>query len=172
MFSFVMPVPNHPGPHDVFFYLCYMSIQPSLTRLQYLCDTIPDLLTHIPETDFAHKPAPGKWSKKEMLGHLIDSATNNHQRFVRAQFEESPTIVYDQNNWNTYSHYNVLDSKQLILFWETYNRHLLALIPNIAPENLDKTCSNGGEAPQTIAWLFIDYVAHMEHHLKQMLTYS
>ncbi|WP_073232819.1 DinB family protein [Pedobacter caeni] len=149
-----------------------MSIEQSTTRLQYLCDTIPALLTNIPEADFSRKPAPVKWSNKEMLGHLIDSATNNHQRFVRAQFEESPTIVYDQNNWNTYSHYNQLDSKQLILFWETYNRHLLALIQNIAPENLSKTCSNGGEASQSIEWLFIDYVAHMEHHLKQMLTYS
>lgn len=147
-----------------------MSIQQSIAHVQYLCDTIPTLLTQIPEADFAHKPAPGKWSYKEMLGHLIDSATNNHQRFVRAQFEESPTIVYDQNNWNTYSHYNLLDSQQLILFWETYNRHLLALIRNIAPESLNKTCWNGGETPQTLEWLFIDYVAHMEHHLKQMLN--
>ncbi len=149
-----------------------MSIQQSIARLQYLCDTIPALLTHIPESEFSRKPAPGKWSDKEILGHLIDSATNNHQRFVRAQFEEIPTIVYDQNNWNTYSHYQMLDSKQLILFWETYNRHILALIQHISPENLSKTCWNGGEAPQTLEWLFIDYVAHMEHHLKQMLSYS
>lgn len=147
-----------------------MSIQQSITRLQYLCDTIPALLTQIPEAEFSRKPAPGKWSNKEILGHLIDSATNNHQRFVRAQFEESPTIVYDQNNWNTYSHYNLLDSKQLILFWESYNRHILELIHHITPENLNRTCWNGGEAPQTLEWLFIDYVAHMEHHLKQMLN--
>ena len=106
-----------------------------------------------------------------MLGHLIDSATNNHQRFVRAQFEQIPVIVYDQNNWNSYSHYNLLDSKQLILFWETYNRHILSLVRSIDPENLNRTCFNGGEQAQTIAWLFIDYVVHMEHHLQQMLTY-
>ena len=148
-----------------------MPIQQSITRLQYLCDTIPALLSHIPEKDFARQPAAGKWSHKEMLGHLIDSATNNHQRFVRAQFEQTPTIVYDQNNWNIHSHYHVLDSKELISFWESYNRHLLALIKNIPGRNLNKTCFNGGEAPQTIAWLFIDYVAHMEHHLRQMLSY-
>lgn len=148
-----------------------MSVQESTTRLQYLCDTIPSLLRNSAEAEFTRKPASGKWSHKEMLGHLIDSATNNHQRFVRAQFEQAPVIVYDQNSWNTYSHYNLLDSKQLILFWETYNRHILALIRNIDPENLNRTCFNGGETAQTIRWLFIDYVAHMEHHLRQMLTY-
>ncbi len=42
---------------------------------------------------------PNKWSKKEIIGHLINSATNNHQRFVRCQFETIPKIVYDQNKW-------------------------------------------------------------------------
>lgn len=89
----------------------------SIQRLQYLCDTIPPLLLKIPEGDFTNKPQAGKWSKKEILGHLIDSATNNHQRFIRAQFENVPVISYDQNNWNACSRYNQVDSKQLVSFW-------------------------------------------------------
>lgn len=58
-------------------------IEKSIARLQFLCDTIPDLLTEIDELTFNEKILPEKWSKKEIIGHLIDSATNNHHRFVR-----------------------------------------------------------------------------------------
>ena len=143
-----------------------------IKQLQYLCDTIPTLLTNITEDDFSNKQAPGKWSKKEILGHLIDSATNNHQRFIRAQFENIPTIIYDQNNWNACSQYNQLDSKQLILFWTTYNRHLIELLKNISQDNLIKKCDTGGKENHTIEWLFDDYVRHLEHHLKQIVDYK
>lgn len=68
----------------------------SVQRLQYLIDIIPEKLAGINEREFGLKPAVTKWSKKEMLGHLIDSATNNHQRFIRVQYENAPVIVYDQ----------------------------------------------------------------------------
>ncbi|MBB2151264.1 DinB family protein [Pedobacter gandavensis] len=142
-----------------------------LERLIYLCDTIPSLLTELSETELSYKPLPDKWSKKEILGHLIDSATCNHQRFVRAQFETLPTIVYDQNNWNAFSHYQLMDCKQLILFWSTYNRHLVELIHFIDLENLEKRCLTGGGEQHTIAWLFNDYVTHLEYHLRQILKY-
>jgi hypothetical protein len=141
-------------------------------RLQYLCDVIPVLLVNIPEEDLSRKPAPGKWSKKEILGHLIDSATNNHQRFVRAQFENIPTITYDQNNWNSCSHYNEISGKHLILFWAIYNRHLVELIKRIPPEHLTKECNTGYETNYTIEWLIDDYVRHLEHHLKQITEYK
>lgn len=100
-------------------------IQKPLARLTYLCHTLPDLLTALDETLFSEKPNAAQWSKKEILGHLIDSATNNHQRFVRSQFEAVPTIVYDQNQWNTYNYYPHISKKQLIAFWTVYNQQLL-----------------------------------------------
>src|SRR6185503_8328289 len=96
-----------------------------LDQLQYLVDTIPGILKNIPENEFSGKPAPDKWSKKEIIGHLIDSATNNHHRFVRAQFEEAPIILYDQDEWNNHGYYQKMDGHQLITFWEMYNRHIL-----------------------------------------------
>lgn len=143
-----------------------------LQRLHYLCAVIPPLLYKIPEADFCGKPHPEKWSKKEILGHLIDSAANNHQRFIRAQLEEVPAIVYDQNQWNALGHYNEMDRAQLIEFWTLYNRHLLHVLQHIPEENLGRRCWCGGPAPVTLQWLGEDYVRHLEHHLHQIVPYQ
>ena len=145
-------------------------IESSIQRLQFLCDIIPPLLAQITETDFSYKPLPDKWSKKEILGHLIDSATNNHQRFVRAQFENVPSIMYDQDSWNKYSYYNQMNSTHLISFWAVYNKHLLELIKRIPKDNYQKECKTGG-SNTTIQDLAEDYVKHLEHHLKQITVY-
>lgn len=142
----------------------------SIERLQYLCDNIPDLLNQIDGDVFSKKEQINKWSKKEILGHLIDSATNNHQRFVRAQFESNPEIVYDQVNWNLFSFYQQMDSRDLIQFWFTYNKHLISLIGNMPKESLSRTCSVAGNL-LTLQFLIDDYVLHLEHHLKQIISY-
>ncbi len=111
-----------------------------------------------------------KWSKKEILGHLIDSATNNHHRFVRGQFEEHPEISYDQNNWNKYNYYQQLDIQQLISFWTVYNKQLLAIIREIPTANLIRACMIGSNLV-TIEFLINDYVKHLAHHLKQIVEY-
>jgi len=144
-------------------------IQKSILRLSFLCDTIPGLLSAIDEQSFSAKPAPQKWSKKEIIGHLIDSATNNHQRFVRGQFEENPKIVYDQNKWNEHNYYDRMSSKQVILFWTAYNKQLVEVIKNIPKEKLQNKVNT--EASHTLEFLIIDYVEHMEHHLRQVVVY-
>lgn len=145
-------------------------LQESISRLNLLCDTIPQTLKTIPDKDFAYKPESGKWSKKEILGHLIDSASNNHQRFIRIQFENEPVIDYDQNNWNLYGHYNKLDKQHLIDFWEIYNRHLLEIIKRIPEHNLNLTSVSHGKKV-TLGFLIDDYLVHMEYHLRQIISY-
>jgi hypothetical protein len=147
-------------------------IEQSMPRLQYLCNIIPPLLTKLSEDEFSCKIAPEKWSKKEILGHLIDSATNNHQRFVRVQFEDVPTITYNQNLWNHYSYYNKMNSAQLIKFWELYNYRLAELIACIPEHLLQRECNIGKDANVTLEWLIDDYVRHLEHHLKQLVEYQ
>ncbi|MHA8067310.1 DinB family protein [Aquirufa sp. ROCK2-A2] len=142
----------------------------SVERLRFLCDIIPDLLNQIDDNVFSDKEQNNKWSKKEILGHLIDSATNNHQRFVRAQFEPNPEIVYDQENWNLFSYYQQMDSRDLIGFWLTYNKHLISLIENMPKESLSRTCLIAGNL-LTLHYLVDDYVVHLEHHLKQITSY-
>lgn len=142
----------------------------ALERLSQLCNTLPALLSEIDPDDFSLRPKPHKWSKKEILGHLVDSATNNHQRFIRAQFEEMPKILYDQDSWNQYSFYNEADVEQLIAFWAQYNLHLVALVRRIPYQNLQRCCRFEAESPISLELIFIDYVSHLEHHLKQILN--
>jgi hypothetical protein len=145
-------------------------IQPAIDRLQFLCNTLPALLKNFTKEEFSKKPAPAKWSKKEVIGHLIDSATNNHQRFVRIQFEHEPLIMYAQNEWNACSRYQEMDGNHVIDFWATYNLHLLEVIKRIPPESLTRK-GIANEKTNTLAWFITDYVEHMEHHLRQVVAY-
>jgi hypothetical protein len=147
-------------------------IQKAIDRLEYLCETIPALLKDIDDKSFSEKPLPDKWSKKEIIGHLIDSATNNHHRFIRCQFEYKPTIWYDQNNWNMYGHYQLMDKLQLIKFWTSYNIHLVEIIKLIPIEKLKRICVMKDGSELTLDFLINDYVAHLEHHLKQVISYQ
>lgn len=146
-------------------------IQKSIERLAFLCETIPQLLFEIDDLTFSEELTSEKWSKKEILGHLIDSATNNHQRFVRCQFEDIPTITYDQNNWNKYNYYQQINNNQIIEFWTIYNKQLVVLIKNISTENLLRECITSDGKADSIAFLFSDYVEHLEYHLKQIVNY-
>jgi transcriptional regulator len=145
-------------------------IEKALNRLEYIITLTPKMLTEISEENMSTKPSPTKWSKKEIIGHLIDSATNNHQRFVRGQFENIPEISYDQNNWNEFSFYNQIDSKQIISFWTIYNKQIIEIIKRIPKENLEKQIKIGNNI-LTLGFLIIDYVEHLEHHLKQIIEY-
>ena len=148
-----------------------MIVERSIERLQFLCDTIPGLLHEIDEQNFSTKPAPGKWSKKEIIGHLIDSATNNHHRFVRGQFENIPTVTYEQNNWNESNYYDKIDSSQIISLWTAYNKHLLEIMKHIPKDKLTNKVNSFGDDIYTIEYLMDDYVRHLEHHLKQVVDY-
>lgn len=146
-------------------------ISAATQRLQVLCDLIPPLLRAVDEAAFSAKPAPDKWSRKEILGHLIDSAANNHQRFVRGQFETMPHIVYDPDAWTAHSYYARLDSVRLVAFWEAYNRHLAELVQQIPEPLLARTVDTGDAAPKTLDFLIDDYVVHLEHHLREIVNY-
>lgn len=145
-------------------------IEKALNRLEYIINLTPKMLTDISEENMSIKPTPTKWSKKEIIGHLIDSATHNHQRFVRGQFENIPEISYDQNNWNEFSFYNHIESKQIISFWTIYNKQIIEIIKRIPKENLEKQIKIGNNL-LTLEFLIIDYVEHLEHHLKQIIEY-
>lgn len=143
----------------------------SINRLDTLIKMIPGLLEDMDEVEFSFKPSPEKWSKKEILGHLIDSATNNHHRFIRGQYEDAPTVSYDQNQWNKLNYYNDLSPKHIIGFWTLYNQHLLEVIKRIPNENLQKKCRVTDGNTYTLQFLIDDYVAHLEHHLHQLVSY-
>jgi hypothetical protein len=147
----------------------YTDIHSALNRFEQLLKDLPVQFGKITGENFYLQPAPGKWSKKQIVGHLIDSAANNHQRFIRAQYEHIPTIVYDQNHWNILNMYETTDRDILINLLLHYNLHLVWVMKQIPPENLLLKCDTGNREPATLAFLITDYIAHFEHHLTQIV---
>ncbi len=143
-----------------------------------LAQRLADLLAYeipalraIAEDRAAAKPArAGAWSQKQELGHLIDSAANNHIRFVRASIEpEFHGLPYDQDAWVARHGYAELQWSMLLDFWERYNRLLVELVARIPEERLATRCVVGASAPVTLGFLIEDYIAHMQHHLDHIL---
>ena len=149
-------------------------LQKVIDRLQEHIDMVPSKFLSYPEEELERKPAPDKWSKKEILGHLIDSAANNHQRFVRAQFEKEPLVLvpYEQNEWNQVQKYNEVDTKFLVEFWRMYNLRILWIINNFPEAKLNLKCKSidEREMAETVFLLIKDYVDHMDHHLGQIFS--
>ncbi len=129
-------------------------------------------LSHSGQDDQPIKP--GKWTPREIIGHLIDSASNNHQRFVRAQI---PACLkngvleidgYDQNDWVKVGHYNSRDMFTLVELWDTYNEQLIHIIENTPSENLETQIRIGAGGAVTLEFLIRDYLRHLKHHLAQL----
>lgn len=144
-------------------------IQKAIFRLENLLETFPKQLEAINDIDFKHKHHPEKWSKQEILGHLIDSATTNHQRFIRVQMENSPGIWYDQNRWVESCAYQNMDRTDLTQLWISFNRYLVHIIKNITPENVLRTCKMKDGSEHSLQFLIQDYLNHLEHHVQQIL---
>ncbi|HEV7705608.1 MAG TPA: DinB family protein [Gemmatimonadaceae bacterium] len=138
-------------------------------------------LTAIQDAAASLPRAPEKWSRKEIVGHLIDSASNNHERFVRAQFTDDlicPT--YDQDGWVRVQRYRDAPWSELVGLWSHFNVQLARVIEATPAEvrarprarhNLDRVAFRPlpkGD-PATLEYLMADYVAHLEHHLAQIL---
>ena len=128
-------------------------------------------LRRITEPESAVKSAPGAWSKKEELGHLIDSAANNHARFVRASLEpEFRGPGYQQDEWVRLHGYQEMAWTDIVDFWRHYNDCLAGLVRRIPDEKLMTPCVVGGSATAvTLKFLIEDYVLHMQHHLDHIL---
>jgi len=137
-------------------------------------------LREIPEEHSRRQPAPDDWAPIEILGHLIDSAANNHQRFVRAQFTDHLDFPgYDQDQWISSQKYRAESWSDLVQLWSAYNLHLVHVASMISEEVLTKSRSlhtldqiafklvDKNEEP-TLEYLIRDYVVHLRHHLDQI----
>ncbi len=113
--------------------------------------------------------ALGKWSRIEIVGHLVDSARNNTERVVRAQNVDSlEWPSYQQEQQVSAQQYHDSVAPQTVALWAALNRHLAYVVSRVPKEKLAVRCHIGGAWKVSLEELMLDYVAHMEHHLRQV----
>ena len=151
-----------------------------LTDFRDTVDTAAARLLALSAEQAAVRPAPGKWSPKEIVGHLIDSASNNHGRFVRAQLQDDLRFDgYEQAAWVTVQRYQEREWVDLIALWQALNHHIAHLMATADPRalmrprarhNLDALAWQPvrAEQPATLEYFMRDYVGHLKHHLAQI----
>jgi len=141
----------------------------SIIVLQELIDRLPARLQALPAGNVERKRAPDAWSVKEELGHLLDSAANNHQRIVRTQLEEHPAMPsYDGDAWVALHQYQRRDWQTLIERWAALNSQLLAAAEAVPDPDWSRTCTIADSGPLTLQFVFDDYIEHMLGHLRHM----
>jgi hypothetical protein len=144
-------------------------------------DTASPQLLKISEAEAERPRAEEHWSSKQILGHLIDSAANNHARFVLGQLKDDLLFSgYDQDGWVKTNHYQEAAWPHLVDLWRSYNLHLVHLMAHADKEKMNTPCTLHTlqeiafktvpqSEPVTLEYLMQDYVGHLKHHLNQIL---
>ena len=140
------------------------------TSLESLIDAYLPQLQMISETEFSSKPSPTKWSKKEIIGHLIDSVQNNIRRFIVTQYEETPTILYNQDKWVAINNYQNQEVSNIIQLWYLINKQVVGILKNTSREASQRMSKS--QELHTIEWLAHDYIKHLKHHIHVVLDLS
>lgn len=137
--------------------------------IEEVIDTWRDKFLDIDPKVAHSKPSADRWSISEVIGHLIDSACNNHQRFVRAQScSEFEFPKYEQNDWVLAANYRACDWESLVQLWYHYNRQLAVLIRNIPHFSLETSCTITPYEACTLRFLVTDYLDHLKHHISKL----
>jgi methylisocitrate lyase len=156
-------------------------MQPYVEDLRRTVERATGALLALSDAATARRPAPDKWSPREIIGHLVDSASNNHQRFVRAQFQEDLVFAgYEQDEWVRAQDYQSAPWAPLVRLWRSMNLQLarvMATVPDAARmreharHNLDRIAWKkvAADRPATLDYFMADYVGHLKHHLRQIL---
>jgi hypothetical protein len=147
-----------------------MNLQTALLQLEKHIQEVPVNFKQLSAETLLKRPAPGKWSKQEILGHLIDSALNNLKRFTDAQYAPQPYQVlrYQQDDCVIINGYQQMPLDEMLPLWGALNKQVLRVVSHIPAEKLAYTIITPAGDAHTLEWLAIDYVEHMEHHLKQV----
>ena len=147
-------------------------MEATISELNNIISDYSVKISAISEQTFSAKPSPNKWSKKEVLGHLIDSAHNNLRRFICGQYEASPPkIVYEQDYWVNANAYQKMDPKEVIAMWILINGRIAAVLEQMPTSAYSKACDTEKNSVtlHTLEWLAADYVKHLKHHLNQII---
>jgi hypothetical protein len=127
------------------------------------------ILRQVSEAESSTPVLKGGWSRKQVLGHLIDSASNNHQRFVRAALQGSLEFPhYDQDGCVLVQAVQSTSWLLLVTLWANYNLYLTHVIAHLPTDKLEALCRIGEDKPVTLKFLAEDYLTHLLHHLSQI----
>lgn len=145
-------------------------IAAAIQRLSSHVETVPVKFLSLPQDTLLQKPAPNKWSKQEILGHLVDSAINNLKRFTDTQCQPQPyTIIrYMQDELVRINNYQQLPTEHIVALWVALNKQVIEVTQIIPADKLAYIIISSNNETKTLEWLIIDYVDHLEHHLKQV----
>ena len=139
-------------------------------QLRSIISEVEPQISQMKNDEVEHKSTPPEWSKKEILGHLIDSAANNHQRFVRAVNKVAAQFpTYDQEEWVKIQRYNERPWPSLVTLWAAYNLYLSDLIECIPEDAASSPCNIGKKDPVPLDFVIKDYLRHLRQHLKDIL---
>ncbi|MCK1981476.1 MULTISPECIES: DinB family protein [Peribacillus] len=132
---------------------------------------IPNEFNQMTEKELNHRPTPHKWSKKEILGHLCDSALNNMNRFIKIQYEEQPYVIqtYNQEQWVLVQNYQERPMDEIVNLFCSLNKQIIHIITNTPNDRLSILCDIGNNQLQSLEWLIKDYLEHMEHHINNQI---
>ena len=151
-----------------------VDVKAAMDQLEKHIISFPEKLKGIYNDELLKRPMEGKWSKKEILGHLIDSAINNLKRFTDIQFLPQPykVVSYKQVELVMVNDYQNLPLAHLLEMWQSLNRQIVFVVRLIPEEKLDYPVDPQYENRKlkTLGWIICDYVAHMEHHFRQIFT--
>jgi hypothetical protein len=148
----------------------FKAIQSAIEELSELVTTLPAEWRPIPDEQAARRRSDGGWSRKQIVGHMIDSATVNQQRFIRALAGDSDfSLLYAQEEWVDLNGYQSRDWSEIIDLWKAINLHLLSVCRRIGEDQADLICGKDGDpGPWTLAHRVPDYAAHLKMHVEQM----
>lgn len=139
--------------------------------IEHVVDDAARQFTGLPDAVITARPTPGAWSIKETVGHLVDSAANNHQRFVRLQIADDlvfPDYSQDNDAWVAIQHYQDAPWTDLLALWRYYNRHLARVVRTVDPTRLDHRWALTETRSMTLGDLMVDYLRHLKDHLRQV----
>lgn len=144
-----------------------------ITRILYLINEVPKRLEAFSVEEMTARPAPGKWSRREILGHLCDSALHNWQRFCLAQHSADgdlrhtgyqQEILVKENNWQGQA------TAEIAQLWASLNAQIVAVLKNLPKEKIQNPIVLPNGEPATLEFLIQDYLTHLEHHLAQIFS--
>jgi quercetin dioxygenase-like cupin family protein len=143
-----------------------------ITRLQHLINEVPQQLQQFSPDEMTLRPAIGKWSRREILGHLCDSAMHNWQRFCLAQLVDEPLQIvrYQQDTLVLQNHWQEQPTGQIASLLANLNVQIVTVLKNLPKEKLLSPIVLPDATPANLQFLVEDYLVHLEHHLAQIFN--